>query len=62
MKKPKIKNIIILGKFSDKKIRQILCNKEQQLAVLNTMAEIHPEKTIHVLDKEIDGVEWDSET
>ena len=61
MKKPTLKNIVIFGKFSDNKVRQILCNEDQQLCVVTTLRNSQSDRTIHVFDEHIEGIEWDSE-
>lgn len=61
MRKPTLKNIVIFGKFSDNKVRQILCNENQQINVISTIRTTHPHGTIQVIDEHIEGVKWDSE-
>jgi len=56
-----LKNIVILGKFSDEKIRQVICNPEQQIAVISTIRSIQPDGTLHVIDEPMEAIEWDSE-
>jgi len=60
-KNPTLKNIIIFGKFSDNKVRQILCNEDQQMRVITTLRNTQSDGTIHVLDSHLEGIEWDSE-
>jgi len=58
---PTLKNIVIFGKFSDNKVRQILCNGDQQVSVITTMRNTQSDGTIHVIDHVIEGIEWESE-
>ena len=60
-KNPTLKNIVIFGKFSDNKVRQILCNDQQQISVITTMRNAQSDGTIHVIDDVIEGIEWESE-
>lgn len=60
-KKPKLKNIVILGQFSDKKVRQIICTEEHQIGVIHTLRAMQPDGTVHVLDKPMEAIEWESE-
>ena len=59
MENPVIKNIIILGKFDDDLIRQVLCKPENQMLVLDFMRSLEPDGTIKVIDKALDGVTWE---
>jgi hypothetical protein len=59
MENPTIKNIIILGKFDDYMIRQILCKPENQLIVLDFIGSLEPDKIIKIIDKTLDGITWE---
>lgn len=61
MKSPTLKNIIILGKFSDGKIRQVFCNKQQQVGTVSIIRSFEPDYTLKVLDKEVEGITWESD-
>ncbi len=52
---PKLKDIVIIGKFDDGKCRQLLILPETQDAVLSSIMAC--EKKIKVLKEELDGIE-----
>ena len=54
MNKPTLENIVILGKFSDNHVRQIVCDEAHQILVLTAM------DSIRVIDTPLDGIEWES--
>jgi hypothetical protein len=54
-----IKNIVILGKFDDGLIRQVLCKPENQFLVMDFLRSLEPDRTIKVLDKALDGITWE---
>lgn len=61
MKEPTLKNIIVLGKFSDGKVRQFLCNKFQQEGIIRVIISLDQDNTLKVIDKEVEGIEWKSD-
>lgn len=61
MRKPTLRNIVVLGKFSDNKIRQIICDEIQQLAVINTIRTVQSDGTVHVLEDPMETIDWESE-
>jgi len=50
----KLESIVILGKFSDNKIRQLLLKENTKENILYLIQ--HMENSIKVLDEEIDGL------
>lgn len=64
MKKKEItlKNIIILGKFSDEKVRQIICDEEQQVFALAAVMRHSKNGVNRVIDDPIENISWDSNT
>ena len=61
MEAPTLKNILILGMFSDGKVRKLICTEIQQLAVLNVMRAIDPDDNVKVIDEVLEGISWESE-
>jgi len=61
MRKPKLKNIVILGQFSYKKIRQIICTEKHQIGVISVLRSMQPDGNVHVLDKPMEAIEWESD-
>ena len=55
-----LKNITILGKFSNGKIRQVVCTEQQQFGVISTLRAMDPKDSINVLDEPIDSISWES--
>ena len=60
-RKLELRNIVILGKFSDGKIRQIACTESQQRGVISTLRAMDPNDVVNVLDTPVDAVEWESD-
>jgi hypothetical protein len=54
-----LKNIVILGKFDDDLIRQVLCKPEAQLLIMNFIKSLEPDGTVKVIDKALDGITWE---
>lgn len=53
-----IETIAVIAKMSDGKYRQIIVKKENQLEVLHKIASVSG-GSINVLEKELDGIEFD---
>ena len=60
-RKPKLMNIIVLAKFSDDKVRQVICNKQQQLNAIAAIRCLQDNGTLHVLDEAVEGINWESD-
>jgi len=56
---PTIKSMLIIGKFTDGKYRQIVCDKSTQAYLLDMIAVLHGK--IQVIEKEIEGITFESE-
>jgi hypothetical protein len=54
-KEPKLKHIVIVGKFDDDKCRQVLINPKTQDVVLSAI--VACEGSVRVLDKVIDNID-----
>jgi hypothetical protein len=54
-----IKSIVILGKFDDDLIRQVLCKQENQLPILDLLKSLSPDGVVQVIDKPLDGIMWE---
>ena len=54
MKNKKLKSIVILGKFSDNKVRQLLLKENTKENILYLIQ--HMENSIKILDEEINGL------
>lgn len=56
METPKIENIIVLAKFTDGKIRQLIASDKEQLTLLSTFT-----KGIKVIEEPLTNISWESD-
>jgi hypothetical protein len=61
MEEPKLKNILILGMFSDNKVRQIFCDEKQQRTTIDIIIALDPDATLRVSAEEVKGITWESQ-
>ena len=60
--KPIIKDLLLLTKTSDNKIRQIILTKDQMQILLRVLVETSKDKFIKISEETIKGVTWESNT
>lgn len=53
-----IKETVLLSKFTDGKIRQIILSKEQKDMIFNLIVATQKDGIIKVYDKEIEGIDF----
>ena len=55
---PKIESLLLLAKFEDGIVRQVITTEEDQIYILSTIA--NNNKSIRVVEDEVNGIDWES--
>lgn len=58
---PRIKNILILAKHEDDKIRQIVIDEDMQNIILNAILQCSKDGKITVVIEPIESIDWTTE-
>jgi len=57
---PSLKNFLLLGKFSDGTIKQVITNERMQRGISQCLIMLSSNGKLSVLDKNIEVLDWDS--
>lgn len=57
---PKLKNIAIIGQFTDDVYRQFFVDEKSQRAVISVLGVMNKDGSAGVYDKSIEGISWES--
>lgn len=60
-KRVELKNIVVLGQFTDGKIRQIITTKIEQLNISRLLIQLSREGKITAMENTIEGLDWKSD-
>ena len=58
---PSLVNIVVLGKFTDGKVRQILTTKNEQLNITHILVQMSKDGKISAMENTIDSLGWESD-
>lgn len=58
---PSLVNIVVLGKFTDGKIRQILTTKMEQLNITHILVQMSKDGKISAMENTMDSIDWESD-
>lgn len=56
----KVLNMILIGKFTDGKVRQFIFDEDAQRVLMTILASISPTKSPQVLETPLENINWES--